>query len=141
MDVAALLKRIQSRRDYGGQLQHIEVLPERPGRFASPGQPLPAALKRLLASRGIERLYCHQVAALEAARAGRDFVVVTGTASGKTLCYNLPILEAASTKPARALYLFPTKALAQDQLKGLLELVAPDPDLSRAVRPGVYDGD
>ncbi len=141
MDVLALLKRIQSRPDYGGQLQHVEELPERAGRFAVPENTLPPALERLLAARGIDQLYCHQVAALEAARAGRDFVVVTGTASGKTLCYNLPILEAAITEPARALYLFPTKALAQDQLKGLLELVAADPELARAVRPGVYDGD
>jgi DEAD/DEAH box helicase domain-containing protein len=82
------------------------------------------------------------VSALEAARAGRDCVVVTGTASGKTLCYNLPILEAAlANDAARALYLFPTKALAQDQLKGLLELVGDDPQLAAAIRPGVYDGD
>jgi DEAD/DEAH box helicase domain-containing protein len=141
MDVTALIRRIQSRRDYAGQLEHLEVLPERSGRFAVPEQPLAEPLRRLLASRGVEQLYCHQVEALESARAERDFVVVTGTASGKTLCYNLPILESAITSGARALYLFPTKALAQDQLKGLLELVADDPELSRAIRPGVYDGD
>jgi len=141
MDVAALLKRIESRKDYGGQLQHVRLLPERSGRFATPATPLPEALARLLATKGIEQLYCHQVEALELARAGRDFVVVTGTASGKTLCYNLPILESAFAGGGRALYLFPTKALAQDQLKGLLEFVASDPELARAVRPGVYDGD
>ncbi len=141
MNVTALIQRIQSRPDYAGQLEHLEVLPERPGRFAAPDEPLAGPLRRLLASRGIEQLYCHQVAALEAARDGRDLVVVTGTASGKTLCYNLPILESAIATGARALYLFPTKALAQDQLKGLLELVADDPELARAIRPGVYDGD
>src|SRR3954462_6042507 len=141
MDVAALLRRIQSRPDYGGQLQHVEVLPERAGRFAAPERPLAEPVVRLLAARGIEQLYCHQVAALELARAGRDLVVVTGTASGKTLCYNLPILESAIAENARALYLFPTKALAQDQLKGLLELVASDAEVARRVRPGVYDGD
>jgi DEAD/DEAH box helicase domain-containing protein len=142
MDVAALIKRIRSRPDYAGQLEHVEVLPEREGRFAMPDHSLPDALVRLLASRGIEQLYCHQVAALEAARAGQDLVVVTGTASGKTLCYNLPIIESALADPnARALYLFPTKALAQDQLKGLLELVSHDPQLDAAIRPGVYDGD
>jgi DEAD/DEAH box helicase domain-containing protein len=142
MDVAALIKRIQNRSDYAGQLEHVEVLPEREGRFASPTCPLPEALVRLLASRGVEQLYCHQVEALEAARAGQDWVVVTGTASGKTLCYNLPIIESALANPnARALYLFPTKALAQDQLKGLLELVSRDPEVAAAVRPGVYDGD
>jgi DEAD/DEAH box helicase domain-containing protein len=144
MDVAALLKRIQSRPDYAGQLEHVEVLPERPGRFAAPQTPFAEPLRQLLAERGIEQLYCHQVVALEAARAGRDLVVVTGTASGKTLCYNLPILEAAATSEARALYLFPTKALAQDQLKGLLELVATGggkSPLAKLIRPGVYDGD
>src|SRR4051812_21312853 len=141
MDVTALIRRIQARPDYAGQLEHLEVLPERLGRFAAPDEPLGEPIQRLLALRGIEQLYCHQVAALEAARARRDLVVVTGTASGKTLCYNLPILESALATGARALYLFPTKALAQDQLKGLLELVADDPELARAIRPGVYDGD
>ena len=161
MDVAALLERVRTRRDYAGQLEHVEVLPARPGRFAEPVEPLAGPLKRVLASRGVERLYSHQAAALEAARAGRYWVVVTGTASGKTLCYNLPILEAALRTPSpsparlsspqaspqgggglkRALYLYPTKALAQDQLKGLLELVSGDAELAAAIRPGVYDGD
>ena len=142
MDVTRLLERMKSRRDYAGQLEHVEMLPERPGEYASPATPLVAPLKRLLAGRGIERLYSHQVTALEAARAGRDWVAVTGTASGKTLCYNLPILETALASPeARALYLYPTKALAQDQLKGLLELVGGDEELAAVVRPGVYDGD
>lgn len=142
MDVAALLKRIESRSDYAGQLAHVEALPERAGRFSVPKRPLPEPLVRLLSARGIEQLYSHQVSALEAAREGQDLVVVTGTASGKTLCYNLPILEAAlADTNARALYLFPTKALAQDQLKGLLELVGDDPQLAAAIRPGVYDGD
>src|SRR5262245_9769212 len=98
MDVAALLERIKTRRDYAGQLEHVELLPERPGRYAEPQTPLPGPLARLLDTRGVERLYSHQVAALEAARAGHDWVAVTGTASGKTLCYNLPILEAALSR-------------------------------------------
>jgi DEAD/DEAH box helicase domain-containing protein len=142
MEVSALIKWMESRPDYRGQIAHVEVLPERPGRFGSPARPLPPPVARMLAGRRIERLYVHQVTALEAARAGQDFVVVTGTASGKTLCYNLPILEAATGGTnVRALYLFPTKALAQDQLKGLLELVGDDGELAAAVRPGVYDGD
>ncbi|QDT71157.1 DEAD/DEAH box helicase [Lacipirellula limnantheis] len=142
MDVAALLERVRARRDYAGQIEHVEVLSERPGKFAEPATPLPEPLMRLLAARGIEQLYSHQVAALEAARARRDLVVVTGTASGKTFCYNLPILESAlAGTNSRALYLYPTKALAQDQLKGLLELTAGDAELAAAIRPGVYDGD
>jgi DEAD/DEAH box helicase domain-containing protein len=142
MDVRAFLRRIKSARNYQGQIEHVAELPERAGIFAEPSRPLPQQLSELLAARGIEQLYSHQVAALEAARAGKNLVVVTGTASGKTLCYNLPILEAALADPqARALYLFPTKALAQDQLKGLLELIGDHPALARQIKPGVYDGD
>jgi len=142
MDVPDFLRRLELDPDYAGQLTHLETLPAREGNFATPVAPLPGALQEMLAARGIERLYSHQVAALEAARAGRDWVVVTGTASGKTLCYNLPILEACLAAPeARALYLFPTKALAQDQLKGLLELLSLQPETKRQIVPGVYDGD
>lgn len=142
MDVPQLLDRLRRRPDYRGQIAHVEHLPARAGRYAAPSGPLPDTLVSLLRRRGVERLYTHQVHALEAARGGADIVVVTGTASGKTLCYNLPVLEASlSDAGARALYLFPTKALAQDQLKGLLELVAGEPEAASRVRPGVYDGD
>jgi DEAD/DEAH box helicase domain-containing protein len=96
---------------------------------------LPAAL----ATRGITRLYSHQREAFDHVRAGRSVVVATPTASGKTLCYNLPVLDAILKDPgARALYLFPTKALSRDQGAELLELMqAADPALGTAV----YDGD
>ncbi len=142
MDVDGLITRITTDSSYAGQLEHIEQLPSRAGQFAEPATPLPAALTRLLAARGIDSLYTHQVEMLEAARRGKHSVVVTGTASGKTLCYNLPILEQLVTDEAsRALYFFPTKALAQDQLKGLQSLIAGDQKMTDAVRPGVYDGD
>ena len=142
MDVAAFLRELANRPDMADRLVHVEQLGERPGRFAAPRQPLPEALRRLLAASGIEQLYEHQALALDIARAGRDFVVVSGTASGKTLCYNLPILEACLAHPeTRALYLFPTKALAQDQLKGQLELFQAEPSVTQGIRPGVYDGD
>ena len=145
MDVAAFLDRIRLLPFYDGQLEHIETLAARPGQFAQPDEPLPGPLRelrQLLAAQGIEQLYTHQVAALEAARRDRDLVVVTGTASGKTLCYHLPILERLLDEPgARALYLFPTKALAQDQLKGLVELLSADPQLAERIKPGVFDGD
>ncbi len=96
-------------------------------------------LREALAARGVRELYVHQAAALEAARAGRDVVVVTPTASGKTLCYNLPVLDRLLREPeARALYLFPTKALAQDQRAELCAL------LEAMGNPGTcatYDGD
>ncbi len=96
-------------------------------------------LAAALAGRGLDRLYTHQARAWAAARAGRHFVVVTPTASGKTLCYNLPVLQAILDRPqARALYLFPTKALAQDQLAELGRLADALPiDL----RVHTYDGD
>jgi DEAD/DEAH box helicase domain-containing protein len=92
-----------------------------------------------LRSRGIEALYSHQAQTLDALRAGRDVVVVTPTASGKSLCYDLPVLQALTEDPsARALYLFPTKALSQDQLAAFRELAAAaDIDINA----GVYDGD
>ena len=80
-------------------------------------------IARSLRARGIDALYSHQAAALEATHAGKNIVVVTPTASGKTLCYDLPVLDAvAKDVSARALYLFPTKALAQDQLAELERL-------------------
>ena len=147
MDVAAFLESIRHQDFYTGQLEHVEVLAERPGRFAEPARPLPSRLAALLAACDIERLYSHQVAVLDLARAGHDVVVVTGTASGKTLSYNLPILETALDDPeARALYLFPTKALAQDQHKGLVELLSSGAlsELTHDGPPlaaGVFDGD
>src|SRR5690606_37204208 len=141
MDVARFLAQIQHDDRYRGQLAHLRVLDPRPGVYAEPSSPLPEPLIAWLAGQGIERLYSHQVEALELARDGRDWVVVTGTASGKTLCYNLPIWEACLDDPeTRAVYLFPIKALAQDQPRGQLEALAA---LSRHTRlaAGVYDGD
>src|SRR5882762_10610138 len=94
-----------------------------------------AALRR----RGIGQLYSHQSAALEATRAGKNIVVVTPTASGKTLCYDLPVIDAIAKDPsARALYLFPTKALAQDQLAELESLSG---DIDIDLKTYTYDGD
>src|SRR4029450_7532294 len=85
----------------------------------------PDALAAALAARGITQLYAHQAAAIDAARSGAHLGVVTATARGKTLCYQLPTLEAILEDPAsRALFLFPTKALAHDQLRALNELLA-----------------
>ena len=92
-----------------------------------------------LASRGIERLYTHQAEAIEAVHAGEDVVVVTPTASGKTLCYALPALQAIAEDPsARALFLFPTKALGQDQVTEFGELAA---SAGLSIITSTYDGD
>jgi DEAD/DEAH box helicase domain-containing protein len=114
------------------------VIEPRPPRHA----PWPSVDPRLieaLRGRGIEALYTHQAAAHEAASAGRNVVVVTPTASGKTLCYNLPVLDAvARDEAARALYLFPTKALAADQLVELRALAAA---AGLGLKTHTYDGD
>ena len=100
-------------------------------------------LRQVLSARGIDQLYTHQAAAVEHALAGRNVVITTPTASGKTLCYNAPVLSAILTDPsARALYLFPTKALAQDQLAELHDM---SDHLSRLAELEIgvftYDGD
>lgn len=136
------LRAFAARPENAGALTHWETLPARGARFGELQPPLPEALCAALASRGIERLYSHQVHAIEASRAGLDTVVVTGTASGKSLCFHLPVIERLLEEPgATALYLFPTKALAQDQLKGLTRLVQSGLGLAGEVRAGVYDGD
>jgi DEAD/DEAH box helicase domain-containing protein len=121
IDFVAILRSI---RGYTNQIVHIERLPARAARYAEPSAPLPPPLAAALAARGISRLYTHQAAALEAARAGHHIGIVTATASGKTLCYQLPTIEAVLSDPAaRALFLFPTKALAADQLRALNALL------------------
>jgi DEAD/DEAH box helicase domain-containing protein len=98
-----------------------------------------AALRTALSARGIEQLYSHQAQAFEALAAGRNVVVVTPTASGKTLCYNLPVLNSLIADPeARALYLFPTKALAEDQLAEFNAIVEA---MGSGIRAFTYDGD
>jgi len=140
--LAAWLRALASHRDHRGALSHWETLPARAARHGELSLPLPEPLAAALAAQGIERLYSHQVHAIEAQRAGRDTVIVTGTASGKSLGYHLPVLETLLAEgDATALYLFPTKALAQDQLKGLTRLAAGHPDLMKALVSGVYDGD
>jgi len=96
-------------------------------------------LRRALADRGIGQLYSHQAEAVEAVERGQNVVVVTPTASGKTLCYNLPVLNLLAADPcARAMYLFPTKALAEDQLH---ELQSAIDEMGSEVRAFTYDGD
>ncbi len=117
----------------GEELAHLTTEPPREARFA----PLPDDLSRAVAE-GIRvpQLYAHQRAAWDAARRGEHVLVTTGTASGKTLAFNLPVLDAIDRDAAtRALYLYPTKALAQDQFRTLAGYGL------RRLRPAIYDGD
>ena len=120
----------------GDELAHLATEPAREARTAPLPDSLQPALREALAGRGIEELYAHQAEAYAAAKAGGNVIVTTGTASGKTLAFNLPVLDAlAADRHARALYLYPTKALAQDQARSLGELGLP------GVRAAIYDGD
>jgi DEAD/DEAH box helicase domain-containing protein len=117
-----------------------ETLAGAGGIYADIPSSLAPGLARALRERGIDRLFAHQARALEGARAGRHLVVATPTASGKSFCFHLPVLQAYFDDPdARAIYLYPTKALARDQEAGLRELMA-SAGLS-AVGAVVYDGD
>ena len=116
-DPSAFLNELRRRHDYAGQLVHVQTLPARPPRYGELKTKLSPPVSRALRAAGAERLYLHQVEAINAALDGQHVVVATSTASGKTLCFNAPVLEALARDPlARALYLYPTKALAQDQL-------------------------
>ena len=118
-----------------------ERLPTREARYADFPEGLNPRLTSALRARGTAPLFTHQAAAVEAALAGENVVVVTGTSSGKTLCYNLPVLQAAlADSEARALYLFPTKALAQDQASVLAEMLR-TLDAEDQVPVRTYDGD
>lgn len=138
MDAATFLKRIAELPGYRDQIVHVQSLPGRKARYGRLRRPLPRPLAQALRTSGVHRLYSHQAAAINAVREGHHVILTTATASGKTLAYNVPVLEAILQDPqARALYLFPTKALAQDQLRALRELTA---SLGE-VPMGTYDGD
>jgi DEAD/DEAH box helicase domain-containing protein len=120
------------------RIAHIEVLPAREPEYGELGEPLPAALSRYLDARGI-RLYSHQCEAVEALRAGRNVILCTPTASGKTLGFDLPVFETlARDRRAAALFVYPTKALSNDQLKVFREM-----ERATGIRAdaAVYDGD
>jgi DEAD/DEAH box helicase domain-containing protein len=126
------------KRKYAARITGELLLPARKAEFADLPTELDRRLAEALRQRGIHRLYSHQAEALSLAADGRHFVVATPTASGKSLCYNLPVLDGVLKRRAKALYLFPTKALSQDQVAEINEL-------NRAVELGVraftFDGD
>lgn len=124
----------------GPQICHHQVLPEAAALFAENRRPWPGAIGKLLSERDI-RLYSHQALATDHIRAGHSIVAATPTASGKSLIYNLPVLERHLLDPeARALYLFPLKALAQDQLQSFNALCTSWPEEARPTA-ALYDGD
>jgi DEAD/DEAH box helicase domain-containing protein len=141
MDVEAFLARVQQSSHYSGQIRGLRSFATRQGHFRVPNSPVPASIGNALAALAPDGLYAHQARSFDLIRAGRNATIATGTASGKTLCFNLPVLASlAEDVDARALYLFPAKALAHDQLGSLERLIA-DAGLAAAARPACYDGD
>ncbi|MGE5672806.1 MAG: DEAD/DEAH box helicase, partial [Mycobacterium leprae] len=139
MNLEQLLDKLKADRSFSANLTGWQTLPPLPPQYS----PFPAALDpRIIAAlkeRGIEQLYSHQSQAIEAALGGQNTVVVTPTASGKSMCYNIPVLSSILKEPSsRALYLFPTKALAQDQV---VEVKSFADRLGAEIKSYVYDGD
>ncbi len=133
------IARLKKNKSFRHNTAALVEIPAKPGEWEDYPDWVDSRLKSVLAGRGMEKLYRHQAQAVRFIRSGRDVVLVTPTASGKTLCYNLPVLQKILEEPeTRALYLFPTKALAQDQLQEAHRLVS---DLRADIGTFTYDGD
>jgi DEAD/DEAH box helicase domain-containing protein len=138
-DLEILLPEWREDPSFMSSVTRWEIIPESKGRFAEFPDHLDIRLISALRDRGIDRLYSHQAEAIETILSGKHTVVVTPTASGKTLCYNLPTVNSIIKEPSsRALYLFPTKALAQDQVAELRDLTA---GFETNLSCYTYDGD
>lgn len=140
MGLTELLQLWKNDPDTAPNISTWRVQPARKAAWSDLPTDLPPGLAAALRRRGLTRLYTHQALAWEYARQGENVVLATGTASGKTLAYNLPVLATMLEQPeARAMYLFPTRALTQDQQAGLGNLLS-DPAL-QALNSAIYDGD
>lgn len=141
MEPTAFIELLKQRKNYSGQILRVEELPEREPLYGSlPDGAVDLRVLDALSEMGIERLYSHQAEAIEHVLNGRSVVVVTGTASGKTLCYNVPVVNSILADPlSTSLFIYPTKALAQDQLRAINRFC----ESSGHIRfvAGVYDGD
>ncbi|MDZ7859522.1 MAG: DEAD/DEAH box helicase [Candidatus Krumholzibacteriota bacterium] len=137
MNTERFLKKLKADDFYREQIVFTHKIPARRAKWGKLDYPLPGRVTELLDNSGIKRLYSHQVEAVKAVREGKSIVIVTSTASGKTLCYNIPVIERfLEDRECKALYLYPTKALAQDQLR-VLESYGRSIDF----KAGTYDGD
>ncbi len=135
------IEKIKRHRYYAPQVVCHQPFPPQTASFSRPGKDFPPALARTLERMGIRGLYSHQGEAIEKVRAGKNVVIATPTASGKTLTYNLPVVERLlQDSGGKALYLFPLKALEQDQLKAFREFVQPF-QVQFPFKAEIYDGD
>ena len=139
MNVDQLAESLRRDQGFMENVVRWEELPAREARYGDFPPELDARLLPVLRQRGVIRLYSHQAQSIAATLRGEDVVVVTPTASGKTMCYNLPVLSSILRNPdARALYLFPTKALSADQVSELYELIEA---MGVDIKTYTYDGD
>ncbi len=139
MNLDQIIDLLKSDHELKGNISHWKTFPPRPAKYADYPSGLDQRLVNTLRQRGIERLYSHQAQAIEAIQQDKDVVVVTPTASGKTLCYNIPVMDRImKDHNARALYLFPTKALSQDQLAELYDLIQ---RVDVDIKTYTFDGD
>jgi DEAD/DEAH box helicase domain-containing protein len=139
-NIKEYIEALISSKRLGSQIAHHTVLPGNPPFLSKPKKPWPEEINNVLQSAGVRNLYKHQVEAVDLIRSGQHLVVATPTASGKTLIYNLPVLEnVINNSASKALYIFPLKALAQDQLRVFSELL----DYCKGMKPtlSIYDGD
>jgi DEAD/DEAH box helicase domain-containing protein len=135
-DARDALEALAADPDLRGRCVHREILHDRAPQFAEPATPLHPEIVSRLFARNCAALYSHQVAGIDALQQGRSVVVATGTASGKSLCYQVPIVSSVlEGKRDTALLIYPTKALAQDQLRSLRSWLVP------GLRAVTYDGD
>ena len=136
--IEEFVRNIEDASSYKKQIAHLEVIPPKDARFGDLEKPLPDGIEKYMANRKI-RLYSHQAEAINKIRQGKNIVITTPTASGKTLAFNIPVFGAlAEGVETTALYLYPTKALTNDQLKVLREMEA---ETGIEACPSVYDGD
>ena len=139
MNLEQTLEKLKNSPSFMEKVTRWQIIPPRPAVYAPWPEGMDPRVPKALLSHGVQKLYSHQARAFSLAEAGKDFVVVTPTASGKTLCYNLPVLSAIIKNPdARALYLFPTKALSADQVSELTELIQL---IGEDIKTYTYDGD
>ncbi|MBR2602144.1 MAG: DEAD/DEAH box helicase, partial [Clostridia bacterium] len=139
MNVTQLADQLRQDRSFMENVTRWEVLPARPAKTAPFPENMDPRIREALGKKGIHALYTHQAQSLAATARGEDVTVVTPTASGKTMCYNLPVISAILKNPdARALYLFPTKALSADQVSELYEMIE---QMGVDIKTYTYDGD
>ncbi len=139
MNLPQVLESLRTDPETAPGIVHWEVIPPRPARTRPFPNHIDQRLVQAYTQRGIRSLYTHQAEAVEAVEAGKNVVVVTPTASGKTLCYNLPVFNRILREPdSRALYLFPTKALSADQVEELHTIVT---DIGVDIKTYTFDGD